>query len=73
MTEESDRKEGTDSIVDIIIEGIMKQSNGSVENAITLLRENLNRKLNSNDKDTQAYATWYYLALAKLRGDDKEE
>ena len=68
MTEEN---EGQMDIIDQIIQGALHQSKGDVNKAINILRNNLQRKLDSGDGDTREYASWYYQALAELRGDDE--
>lgn len=65
------QQEGLNDLIDQIIAGALKKSNGSKEDAIKILRENLNKKIDSQDQDKTQYSQWYYLALAKLRGDEK--
>lgn len=64
--------EGLDDIIDQIIQGAMKASKGSVDEAINILKSDLQRKIDSQDADKADYSMWYYIALSKLRGDDKE-
>ena len=67
---EKENDEGTNSIVDIIIQGVMGKAKDN-ESAISILRADLQKKLDSEDPDKNEYASWYYLALSKLRGDKK--
>ena len=71
MSEQGPGAEGLDDLIDQIISGALKLSKGSKPEAIALLRKDLNRKLDSKDPDKGQYSQWYYLALAKLRGDDE--